>query len=84
LAYIFVFLGMVSVAVYRRVQHGTDAARPFSYDLVIAALVSPIVYRAFVSGEAGLEGRSRGFIALSGYQNGFFWETLFSELMPSA
>ncbi|HRY31913.1 MAG TPA: hypothetical protein P5531_02990 [Bacteroidales bacterium] len=78
LLYISILFGMLSVAAYKSLKEGEvfDLSR-IRYDFIISIFLSPIILRVTMQNTLR---KNNLKICLIGYQNGFFWQTIFSEI----
>ncbi len=76
-----IIAGMLTTAVYRTIKESGDIDwQRFRVDFLLTLIVSPLVVRAILGDAEILAIQPVYRIALSGYQNGFFWETIIGEL----
>lgn len=79
-AFICLLLGMIGTAFYKALKNGNTSFEGLGTELLLTALVSPIVFRATIAGVGGISRADWPTIVLSSYQNGFFWEIIFGEI----
>ena len=76
--YIVMVGGMAAVVIFRDIQHtGTFDFARFRIDFVLGLLVSPMVFHLMVSQAPSR--RQWFFLYCYAFQNGFFWEAIFSQ-----
>lgn len=81
LVYFAVLLGMLTTLVYRDMkEHGSLNYSKFRLDCLLSAIVSPLVLQAVLSSYPEITKHRWYSLFLNGYQNGFFWQTIFGEL----
>lgn len=81
ISYLAILSGMLSVAIYRNLRRdGVVEVRSIGVEFILGALVSPLVFGYALKGQGIVVDMKKSSLVIHGYQAGFFWETIFSEL----
>jgi formate hydrogenlyase subunit 3/multisubunit Na+/H+ antiporter MnhD subunit len=81
LVYLAVLIGMLTTAIYRDLKGlGTLNFGKFRVDFLLATIVSPLVLQGVLATYPDINKIRWHILLLNGYQNGFFWQTIFGEL----
>lgn len=84
-SYLSLLIGMLSIIVYRDLkQYGFVNVEKFRIDILLTVMVSPIVFQAMLTNNPNLSKLQWYYLVLLGYQNGFFWQTIFGEVIGKA